>query len=45
MIQDLGQRMETQVENLKEIFNKELEDLKNSVKVEMKNNLGGTNSR
>ena len=40
--------METQIENLKEMFNKELEDLKskmNSAIAEMKNNLEGTNSR
>ena len=29
MIQDLGKRMETQIERLQEMFNKELEDLKN----------------
>lgn len=36
MIQDLGKRMETQIENLKEMFNKELEGLKNSEMAEMK---------
>ena len=48
MIQDLGKRMETQIKNLKEMFYKELEDLKtkmNSTLAEMKNNLEGTNSR
>ena len=48
MIQDLGKRMETKIENLKDMFNKELKDLKskmNSAIVEMKNNLEGTNSR
>ena len=47
MIQDFGKRMETEMENLKETFNKELEDLKskaNSTIAEMKNNQG-TNSR
>ena len=45
MIQDLGKRMETQKENLKEMFNKELEDVKtkmNSAIAEMKNNLGSS---
>ena len=48
LIQDLWKRMETQMENLKEMFNKQLEDLKskmNSAIAEMKNNLEGTNSR
>ena len=39
MIQDPGKRMKTQMENLKEMFNKELEDLKskkNSTISEMK---------
>ena len=50
MIQDLGKRMETQIENLKEMFNKDLEDLKskmNSTTAEIlkNNNLEGTNSR
>ena len=47
MIQDLGKRMETRIENLKEIFNQELEDLKskmNGTIAEMKN-LEGTNNR
>ena len=34
MIQDLGKRMETQKENLKEMFNKELEDLKSKIIVQ-----------
>ena len=29
MIQDLGKRMEAQTEKIQEMFNKELEDLKN----------------
>ena len=40
--------METQMENLKEMFNKDLEDLKRKMKsstVEMKSNLEGTNNR
>ena len=39
MIQYLGEKMETKKENLKEMFNKELEDLKskiNSAVAEMK---------
>lgn len=46
MIQDLEKRMETQIENLKEMFNKDLEDLKSKMKstiTEMKNTLAGTN--
>ena len=31
MIQNPGKRIETQTENLKEMFNKELEDLKSKV--------------
>ena len=48
MIQDFGKRMETQIENLKKMFNKELEDLKtkmNSSTAKMKNNPQGTNNR
>ena len=47
MIQDLGKRMDTQIKNLKKMFNKEVEDLKktNSTISEMKNTLEGTNSR
>ena len=48
MTQDLGKIMETQIGNLKEMFNKELEDLNskiNSTICEMKNILEGTNSR
>ena len=29
MIQDLGERMEAKIEKIQEMFNKELEDLKN----------------
>ena len=46
-IQDLGKRMVTQIENLKEMFNKELEDLKskmNSTISEMKNALQQTHN-
>ena len=42
MIQDIGKIMETQIKNLKEMFNKDLEDLKskmNTAIAEMKNNL------
>ena len=51
MIQDLGKKMETQIEKLLEMFNKELEDLKNkqtkmdSTISEMQNTLEGINSR
>ena len=48
MIQDPGKRMETQIENLKEMLNKELKDLNskmNSEIIAIKNNLDGTNSR
>ena len=31
MIQDLGKRMETEIENLKEMFNKDLKDLKSKM--------------
>ena len=50
MIQDLGKKMETQIEKLLEMFNKELEDLKNkqtkmdSTISEMKNILEGINT-
>ena len=40
--------METQIENLKEMFNKELEKLKNKMNsaiAEMKNNEDGTNGK
>ena len=47
MIQDLGQRMEAQTERIQEMFNKELEDLKNkemnNTIMEMKNTLEGIN--
>ena len=51
MIQDLGKRMEAQVEKIQGIFNKELEDLKNEQRemnntiIEVTNALGETNSR
>ena len=48
MIQDLVKRMETKIKNLKDMFNKELEDLKskmNSATAEMKNNLEGNKCR
>ena len=48
MIQDLGKGMETQMENFKDMFKKELEDLKrkmNNEIAEIKNNLEGTNTR
>ena len=51
MIHDCGEEMETQIEKLQEVFNKELENLKNkqtemnSTISEMKNTLEGINSR
>ena len=51
MSQDLGNKMETQIERLSEMFKKELEDLKNkqtkmdSTISEMKNAVEGNNSR
>ena len=36
MIQDLGKRMEAQTEKIQEMFNKELEDIKNK-QTEMNN--------
>ena len=51
MIQDLGKKMVTQIEKLWEMFNEELENLKNKQTnmdrtiFEMKNTLGEINSR
>ena len=49
MIQDLGKRMEAKIEKMQEIFNKDLEELKNkqmnNTITEMKNTLEGINSR
>ena len=51
MIQDLGRRMEAKIEKMQEMFNKDLEDLKNKQTemndtiTEMKNILEGINSR
>ena len=48
MIQDLGKRMEAQTKKIQEMFNKQLEDLKNKERwtiTEMKNTLEGINSR
>ena len=51
MIQDLGKRMEAKIEKMKEIFNKDLEELKNKqtkmnhTLTEMKTTLEGINSR
>ena len=51
MIQDLGKRMEAKVEKMKEMSNKDLEELKNKQTemnnkiTEMKNTLEGINSR
>ena len=44
VIQDLGNRMETKIEKMQEMFTKELEELKNK-KTERNNTLEGTNSR
>ena len=51
MIQDLGKRMEAKIEKMQEIFNKDLEELKNkqtemnNTITEMKTTLEGINSR
>ena len=51
MIHDCAEEMETQIEKLQEVFNKELENLKNkqtemnSTISEMKNTVEGINSR
>ena len=51
VIQDLGKRMEAKIEKMQEIFNKDLEELKNkqtemtNTITEMKNILEGINSR
>ena len=54
MIQDLGNRMEAQIQKIQEMFNKDLEELKNKTKeqkviyntiTEMKNTLEGIKSR
>ena len=51
MIQDLGKRMEAKIEKMQEMFNKDLEELKNkqtemnNTISEMKNTLEGINTR
>ena len=49
IIQDLGKRMEAQTKKIQEVFNKELEDLKNkqmnNTITEMKNKLEGIKGR
>ena len=51
MVQDLGKRMEAQIEKIQEMFNKELEELKNkqtemnNTITEMKNTLEEINSK
>ena len=51
MIQDLGKRMEAKIEKMQEMFNKDLEELKNNQTemnntiTEMKNTLEGINNR
>ena len=51
MIQDLGKRMEAKIEKIQEMFNTDLEELKNkqtemnNTITEMKNTLEGINSR
>ena len=49
MIQDLGKRMKAKIEKMQEMFNKDLEELKNkqmnNTITEMKNTLEGINSR
>ena len=44
MIQNLGKRMEVKIEKMKEMFTKDLEELKNK-QTEMNNTLEGMNSR
>ena len=44
VIQDLGKRMEVKIEKMKEMFTKDLEELKNK-QTEMNNTLEGMNSR
>ena len=44
MIQDLRKRMEAKIEKLKEMFTKDLEEIKNK-QTEMNNTLEGINSR
>ena len=51
MIQDLGKRMEAKIEKIQEMFNKDLEELKNkqtemnNTRTEMKTTVEGINSR
>ena len=51
MIQDLGERMEAKIKKMQEMFNKDLEELKNkktemnNTIIDMKNMLEGINSR
>ena len=51
MIQDLGKRMGAKIKKRQELFNKDLEELKdkqtemNNTKTKMKNTLEGINSR
>ena len=51
MIQDLGKRMKAKIEKMQEMFNKDLEELKNeqtdmnNTITEMKNTVEGINSR
>ena len=51
MIQDLGKRMEAEIEKMQEMFNKDIEELNNkqtemnNTITEMKNTLEGINSR
>ena len=44
IIQNLGKRMEVKIEKMKEMFTKDLEELKNK-QTEMNNTLEGMNSR
>ena len=37
MIQDLGKRMESKIEKMQEVFNKDLEELENKYLEELKN--------
>ena len=44
MTQDLGKRMEAKIEKMKEMFNKDLEELKNK-QTEMNNKIGRASCR
>ena len=45
MIQNIGKRMEAKIEKMQDVFNKDLEELKDNTITEMKTTLEGINSR